>query len=183
MSVVQKNALVSVEEYLEGEMYAQLKHEYVRGHVYAMVGASRTHNTLALALASRLLNHLHGSECRAFMSDMKVRIGEIFYYPDVLVACSKTDADPHFITEPRLIIEVLSPSTEALDRLDKRLAYQSLSSLSEYVMVSQERSQVQVYRRSGPGWDLETYGEGDVIHLLSVELELPIGEIYRDVAR
>jgi Uma2 family endonuclease len=183
MSVVQKNVLVSVEEYLEGEKYAQVKHEYVRGHVYAMVGVSRTHNTLALALASRLLSHLHAGGCRVFISDMKVRIGDIYYYPDVLVTCSKTDADPHFSTEPRLIIEVLSPSTEAFDRLDKRLAYQSLSSLGEYVLVSQERPQVQVYRRSGPGWDLETYGEGDVVHFVSVELELPIGEIYRDVAK
>ena len=139
MSVVQKNVLVSVEEYLEGEKYAQVKHEYVRGHVYAMVGVSRTHNTLALALASRLLSHLHAGGCRVFISDMKVRIGDIYYYPDVLVTCSKTDADPHFSTEPRLIIEVLSPSTEAFDRLDKRLAYQSLSSLGEYVLVSQER--------------------------------------------
>jgi Uma2 family endonuclease len=112
---------------------------------------------------------------------MKVRIGDIFYYPDVLVTCSKTDADPHFSTEPRLIIEVLSPSTEAADRLDKRLAYQSLSSLSEYVLVSQDRPQVQVYRRGGAGWDLETYGEGDVVRFASVELEIPIGEIYRDV--
>lgn len=99
------------------------------------------------------------------------------------MTCSKTDADPHFSTEPRLIIEVLSPSTEALGRLDKRLAYQSLSSLGEYVLVSHERPEVQAYRRSGPGWDLETYGEGDVVHLASVELKLPIAEIYRDVVR
>jgi Uma2 family endonuclease len=182
MSVVQKNILVSVEEYLEGENHAQLKHEYLRGHVYAMVGASRTHNKLALALAALLRGHLRGSGCEVFMSDMKVRIGDIFYYPDGMVTCSKTDADPHFSTEPMLVIEVLSPSTEAADRLDKRLAYQSLPSLREYVLVSQERRQVQVYRRANVGWDLETYADGDMLRFSSVELDVPISEIYREVS-
>jgi Uma2 family endonuclease len=183
MSVVQRNVQISVEEYLEGEKSAQVKHEYVRGRIYAMVGTSRIHNRLSLALASGLRNHLIHGECEVFISDMKVRIGDIFYYPDVVVTCSKTDTDPYFCTEPILIVEVLSPGTEALDRLDKRLAYQSLSSLKEYILVSQDKPQIQAYRRAGANWDLETYGEGDVINFASVDLEFAIGELYRDVAQ
>src|SRR5689334_18718592 len=123
MSVLHKNVVISIDEYLEGEEHSQTKHEYVRGRVYAMVGTSRAHNTLALRLASRLLNRLDGTGCQVFISDMKVRIGDIFYYPDVVVTCSKTDSNPHFSTEPVLIVEVLSPTTQASDRLDKRLAY------------------------------------------------------------
>jgi Uma2 family endonuclease len=181
MSVIKKNVRISIEEYLEGEKSAQVKHEYDEGTVYAMVGASRAHNTLALTLASRLRSELRGRACEVFMSDVKVRIGDIFYYPDVLVTCSKTDSDPYYCTEPILIIEVLSPATESIDRLGKRLAYQSLSSLNEYVLVSQDSTQVQAYRRAAANWDLETYGEGEIVRFASVQLEFPISEIYRDL--
>jgi Uma2 family endonuclease len=183
MSVVQKNVLVSVEEYLEAEQHAQIKHEYVHGRVYAMVGASRRHNKLTLALASALRSHLRDTGCEVLASGVKVRIGDVFYYPDVQVTCSTTDTDPYFSTEPVLIIEVLSPSTEAADRLDKRLSYQSLANLAEYVLVSQERPQGQVYRRAGATWDLETYGEDDTVRLVSVDFSMPVTEIYRDVTR
>jgi Uma2 family endonuclease len=182
MSFFRKNELLSVDEYLEAEKQSQAKHEYVRGHVYATVGASRAHNTLSLSLASRLLNHLHGSGCDVFVSDMKVRIGDIFYYPDVVVSCSKADLNPYFITEPALIAEVLSPATEAADRLDKRLVYQSLGSLKEYVLVSQDQRKVEVYRRSGTSWDLEAYSGQDVLRLTSVDFSVSIADFYGDVA-
>jgi Uma2 family endonuclease len=181
MSVLQKNVLVSVADYLAGEQHAQVKHEYVRGQVYAMVGASRTHNKLTLALASALRTHMRGSGCDVFASDMKVRIGDVFYYPDVLVTCSKTDTDPNYSTEPLLIVEVLSPGTEALDRLDKRLAYQSLPSVAEYALVAQTQPAVMIYRRSGASWDLESYTEADVVRFASVEFQIPVSEIYADV--
>jgi len=183
MSVVQKNVLVSIDEYLEAEKHSQVKHEYVRGQVYAMVGSSRTHNKLTLALASSLRGHLQGGACEVLASDVKVRIGDVFYYPDVQVTCSKTDTDPYFSTQPLLIIEVLSASTEAADRLDKRLSYQSLASLEEYVLVSQERPQVQVYRKVGATWDLETYAEADTVRFVSIGFSIPMTEIYRDVTR
>jgi Uma2 family endonuclease len=121
VSFFRKNELLSIDEYLEAEKQSQAKHEYVRGHVYAMVGASRAHNTLSLSLASGLLSYLRGSGCDVFVSDLKVRIGDIFYYPDVVVSCSKADVNPYFITEPALIAEVLSPTTEAADRVDSGL--------------------------------------------------------------
>ena len=173
---------VSVEEYLEGEKHSQVKHEYVRGRVYAMVGASKAHNRIALNIGYTLDRHLRGGPCSVFVSDVKVRIGEIFYYPDVLVSCSQGDTDPFFSTEPSLIVEVLSPTTEALDRLDKRLAYQSLPSLQEYVLVSQGKREVQVYRRQGQGWDLEVFLEEDTVRIESIHFELPLAEVYRDVA-
>jgi Uma2 family endonuclease len=181
MSGWQKNVIVSVREYLEREQHSQVKHEYVRGQVYPMVGASRTHNKLTLTLASALRSHLLGSGCEVFASDMKVRIGDIFYYSDVLVTCSKMDTDPHYSTEPVLIVEVLSPGTEGLDCLDKRLAYQSLPSIHEYVLVSQTQPEVQIYRRSDAGWDLESCAAGDVVRFASVGFETPIAEIYRGV--
>jgi Uma2 family endonuclease len=183
MSVLRKNVLISVDEYLEGEGHSQTKHEYVRGRVYAMVGTSRAHNTLALRLASRLLSRLDGTGCQVFISDMKVRIGDIFYYPDVVATCSKTDDNPHFSTEPVLIVEVLSPTTQASDRLDKRLAYQTLSSLKEYVLVSQEQPSVEVYRRRGEAWDLEIYAADESIRFESVDFAMSIEELYRGVVR
>ena len=182
MPLLKKNVLVSVEEYLEGESHSQVKHEYVRGRVYAMVGASKAHNRIALNIGYTLDRHLRGGACSVFVSDVKVRIGEIFYYPDVSVTCSPLDTDPFYSTEPSLIVEVLSPTTEAVDRLDKRLAYQSLPSLREYVLVSQEKREVQVYRRQGQGWDLEVFLGADTVRLESIDFELPLTEIYRDVA-
>jgi Uma2 family endonuclease len=180
--LLKKNVLVSVEEYLEGEKHSQMKHEYVRGRVYAMVGASKVHNRIALNIGYTLDRHLRGGPCSVFVLDVKVRIGEIFYYPDVSVTCSGTDTDPFFCAEPSLIVEVLSPATEAVDRPDKRLAYQLLPSLREYVLVSQEKREVQVYRRQGQGWDLEVFLDTDVVRLESIEFELPLAEVYRDVA-
>lgn len=182
MSLLKKNVLTSVAEYLEGESHSQVKHEYVRGRVYAMVGASKAHNRIALNIGYTLDRHLRGGPCSVFVSDVKVRIGEIFYYPDVSVTCSPADTEPFFNSEPSLIVEVLSATTEAVDRLDKRLAYQSLPSLREYVLVSQDRRQVELYRRQAQGWDLEVFLAGDTVRLESIEFELPLAEIYRDVA-
>lgn len=178
MSVIRKNVMVSVDDYLESEEYSQTKHEYVLGQVYAMVGISRAHNRLARRLASRLLAKLDGTGCQVFISDMKVRIGDIFYYPDVVVTCSKTDSNPHFSTEPVLLVEVLSPTREASDRLDKRLAYQTLSTLKEYVLVSQAQRSVEVYRRSGEDWDLEIFATEESIRLESLDFVMRMDELY-----
>ncbi len=112
-----------------------------------------------------------------------VRINDIFYYPDVMVTCSKADTNAYFSTEPVLIVEILSPSTEAVDRLDKRMTYQSLLSLKEYVLVSQDQRKVEVYRRSDASWDMETYTGQDVVRLDSVAFSAPVDDLYGDVAR
>ena len=181
MSVTKKMPPLSVEDYLEGEKHTQRKHEYVAGRVYAMVGASRAHNLIALSLASALRAHLRPRPCQVFASDMKVRIGDIFYYPDVVVNCDASDQEPYYCTSPVLIIEVLSPATITLDTIEKRVAYQSLVSLQEYVLVAQSHREVSIYRRTGQDWEIETHTEGDQVRLNSVGLTLPIEQIYEDV--
>jgi Uma2 family endonuclease len=91
VSTVKKINHLSVDEYLEGEKHSGVRHEYVRGKVYAMVGTSKRHNPIAFGLASSIRSHLRGSPCRVFISDVKVRVDDVFYYPDILMTCAKTD--------------------------------------------------------------------------------------------
>lgn len=175
---------LSEDEYLENEKASPVRHEYLAGLVYAMAGASATHNVIALNLASRLRAHLRGKPCRTFMSDMKVKIEAIdaFYYPDVLVACDPSDNAVYFRTNPVLIIEVTSPTTAVTDRREKLLAYQKIPGLREYVLIAQDEISVQVYRRAKNGrWWEETLGPDDVIELESVDLNMPVKEAYEDV--
>jgi Uma2 family endonuclease len=180
MSVKMKLKPLTVEEYLEGELHSDVKHELVGGQAYAMVGASRYHVLIAATLVRRLGNHLEGSPCRTYMSDMKVRVGDDFYYPDILVSCT-AGGHEYYETAPVLIIEVLSPTTERQDRLEKRLAYQRLASLKEYVLIAQDKMQVEVYRPIEEGWALERYGQDDELRFESVGLTISMAELYEDV--
>lgn len=118
---------LSVEDYLAGEIDSPVRHEYVGGEIYARAGASDRHNRIAINLTSRLDAHLAGDACAVFMSGMKVRVAPtVFYYPDVVVACDPPGADPYVRVDPRLVVEVTSPSTERVDRHEKRLAYTQL---------------------------------------------------------
>src|SRR5438093_771069 len=154
MSLPKKNLRLSVEEYLEGEKDSPVRHEYVDGQVYAMAGASDRHNLIAGTLYSRLLDHLGGGLCQPFISDMKVLVDPVvYYYPDVVVACDPPGGDRYTRKQPRLIIEVTSRSTARTDRSEKLFAYQQVESLLEYVIVAQDRIEVDVYRRqSDGGW-------------------------------
>lgn len=179
-AAINKIRTLSIEEYLEAESKGPIKHEYVDGYVYAMVGTSKPHNTIVVNLASALRGHLRGGPCRVFVVDIKVQIASRFYYPDVIVSCER-DKDPYVETKPRLVIEVLSDSTERIDRQEKKPAYQQLVSLQEYVLVAQDRMEVQIYRRTGIDWELKTYHENEQVELASVGLTLPIEQIYEDV--
>ena len=174
---------ISVEEYLRGEEIAEVRHEYIGGQVYAMVGASRQHNTVALNLASVLQRHLRGGPCRAYISDVKVRLRlaneEIFYYPDLVVACEPSDRARYWVEQPRLIVEVLSETTERIDRREKLLAYTQIPSLQEYVLISQWRPEVMIYRSSS-GWAAETLTEGE-LRLQSIDLGIALASIYEGV--
>lgn len=114
------------------------------------------------------------------MSDMKVRVEDAFYYPDIVVVCGAIDASAYYQTAPTLIVEILSESTEARDRLEKRLAYQKIESIKEYYLVAQNKMQVEVYRRIGDGWQLETYSYGDRVRFASINYELAIEQLYED---
>ena len=180
--------LITVEEYLDLEQDAEIRHEYVAGQIYAMTGSSREHNLIATNLVSMLRPHLRGGSCRAFVSDMKVEIqtrsqrADFFYYPDVVVTCDPQDRERYFLTSPCLVIEILSPSTQATDKREKRINYQSLDSLQEYVLVSQDEIKVEIYRRDkNNNWTVETLGKDDDLTLDSVGLTLTMADIYEDV--
>jgi Uma2 family endonuclease len=174
---------ISVDDYLAGELISDIKYEYVNGEVYAMAGAKRAHNIISMNFANLLFNHLRGTPCRVFNSDMKVGVltatDDIFYYPDVQVSCEK-NGNEHYNAEPKLIIEVLSDSTERKDRVEKFYTYRKLASLEEYVLVAQDCLRVEIYRRRN-GWDLELLGEGKSFQLESVGLDLTVADVYQDV--
>ena len=184
MSALEKIAtLVTVEEYLEGERKSDVRHEYVAGDVYAMAGASRTHNILAGNIHTTLNNALRGGRCSAFITDMKVRVrtrGEtLFYYPDVFVSCDPRDTEDYFSDYPSVIFEVLSPDTARLDQREKRWAYQTLDSLQTYVLVDQFKRELNVWRRVGDGWETETLtGQDAVLSIAEPAIALPLAEIY-----
>jgi Uma2 family endonuclease len=160
-------------EYLQGEETSPIKHEYRDGEVYAMAGASNTHVIITLNIASLLRNHLRGRGCQAYIADTKAHIESIntYYYPDVIVSCDQKDkAFNNFLRYPCLIIEVLSPTTEAFDRGDKFADYRNLESLEEYVLISQTRVNVEIFRRNSEGqWGFYSYGQGENVHLASVD--------------
>ncbi len=178
--------LLTVEEYLNLEQDAEMRHEYVAGQIYAMAGASEAHNLIAGNIFALLRPHLRGSSCRAFVSDMKVKVktqkADIFYYPDLLVTCDSNDREKYFKTSPNLIVEVLSNSTETTDKREKRVNYQNIESLQEYVLVSQDKISIEVYRQDNQGnWTVETLSKDDNLQLNSVGFTLTMAEIYEDV--
>ena len=180
MATAQQIAFVNEEEYLEGEKIAELKHEYVDGHIYAMAGAHSNHNVLSGNVHGEFRNHLKGKPCRAYMSDMKVRIanGSKYYYPDVLVNCPPVNG--YFTETPTIIVEVLSSSTRRTDETEKRLAYMQIETLEEYVLIAQDFVQIEVIRKS-EGWKSAKYFLGDEVIFTSIGLTLSVEEIYDGV--
>ncbi len=176
---------ISPEDYLKAEETSPIKHEYRQGEVYAMAGASNGHVIISLNIASLLRNHLRGSGCQAYISDTKAQIEsiDIYYYPDVIVSCDQRDkAFDNFLRYPCLIVEVLSPTTEAFDRGDKFADYRHIESLQEYVLVSQNRMNLECFRRNLEGqWVLYPYTDKDTIHLTSVDFQCAIADVYEDV--
>jgi len=181
MSSVQKLKHISVEEYLKGEKTAELRHEYLNGNTYAMVGASVLHNLLASGLNTALSNHLNNTSCQVFQSDMKVQVDNAFYYPDIVISCDSIDPKSYFLANPVLVIEILSESTEARDRFEKRFAYQSIESLQEYVLVTQNKFRIEIYRRIEQGWELETCSDNDIVEFKSINYKNKIERIYENV--
>jgi len=177
---------ISPQDYLEGEQISSIKHEYRQGQVWAMAGGTQVHGTVILNIATLLRTHLRGSPCRAFVENMKVRIEttDAYYYPDVVVTCDDRDRHPDrdFIRHPALIVEVLSPKTEAFDRGAKFADYRTIDTLQEYVLVSCDRRYIQCYRRKeGNRWELECYEIETAIAFESVNLSVEMTEIYEDV--
>ncbi|WP_338429517.1 Uma2 family endonuclease [Synechococcus elongatus] len=185
VSVPQAHSL-SVADYLQFEATSAIKHEYRAGEVYAMADITDVHNTIVGNLVALIRHHLRGSNSRIYCSAMQVwlRQAQCIYYPDLLVTCDPRDQETATYKRfPKLIVEVLSPSTEAFDRGDKFADYQTLESLEEYVLISTSRQRVDCFRRSPEGiWTLQFYlPNAEVLPLQSIGLEVQLSELYEDV--
>lgn len=177
---------VSVEEYLYGEQSSDVRHEYVAGQVFAMAGAGEAHNRIAGNLFFHLRAAARGTPCGVFISDMKVRVAEhdAFYYPDVLLTCDPEDREPLYKTAPCLIAEVLSPSTEVIDRREKLIAYRALDSLRYYLLVAPDGYRVELYTREADGrWRHEIHQHDGRLEFRCGELRIAfsLADIYEDV--
>lgn len=175
----------SYAEYLALETESEQRYEFIDGVVHAMAGGTPEHSRLAIAMASELRATLSEQGCAVYGSDLKIRIDATnrTTYADVVVVCGPevTSAiDASAITNPTVIIEVLSPSTEASDRGDKWRHYQRLASLREYVLVSQGEPYVEVFRREGDEWVLRTSVAGQSIELPSQGVRVSVDAVYAD---
>ncbi|MEC4805266.1 MAG: Uma2 family endonuclease [Jaaginema sp. PMC 1079.18] len=174
---------ISPEEYLKLESQSEAKHEYFNGQVYAMAGARGTHNIISGNLYILWRDRLQQSPCQTYFADMKVRLGEgrSFFYPDVVITCDERD-DPTqaYVDFPRVVIEVLSDSTESYDRGKKFQEYRTISSLQAYILVSSQEYLVEIFRRTDSDlWLLQTYeGLDATLHLENPDLDIPLSTIY-----
>ncbi|NMF82447.1 Uma2 family endonuclease [Nodosilinea sp. P-1105] len=180
------------EDYLQLEAESAVKHEYLDGDIYAMAGASDAHVTIAGNLFALLRSHVRGSGCRVYIADMKARLEarNRFFYPDVMVTCDPRDqATADYKRFPKLVIEVLSDSTEAFDRGDKFADYQTLESLEEYVLINTRHQRVECFRRNGNDaglWVLQYYTPETTsgttrFHLQSLDFSDTLAALYEDV--
>ncbi len=184
MAVAESPDWISVEDYLRDEQEGQLRHEYVAGAVYAMTGGSVYHNRIAGAFYAVLRERLMGRPCDVFMADMKLRTEHAYYYPDLMVVCDPSDTDPYTKRRPLLIAEVLSPTTRSIDEREKRVAYQGLDSLQEYLLVEQDRAELRILRRrAAGGWNEQTLGPGDDICLQSLDVEFAMEHLFEGAWR
>jgi Uma2 family endonuclease len=163
-------------EYLASEPDAEVRHEYIAGRVYAMAGATTNHNRITANVLGELRNHLKGIPCEAFASDMRAKVTKDYYYPDVVVVCNHIE-EKGITSAPMIIVEVLSQSTRKRDLTTKLLQYINLPSLQEYVLIEQDIVRIQVLRKR-TDWKPEEYSLGDSIAFESINLTLPIEEIY-----
>ena len=177
---------MTVEEYLEWEAKQELRHEYIDGEIIAMTGGSLPHNDIALNFYTALRPHVRQRGCRINVSDAKVqaRKNSRYFYPDLVVSCDSDDLKSReFIQNPKVIVEVLSPSTANYDRTKKLKYYRQIPSLQEYVLVDSEEIVVEVYRRGeGKIWLYHEYEAGEVLALESIGFECAIELLYEGVS-
>ena len=178
-------SVTSAAHYLIWEADQKDRHEFVGGETFAMAGAEDRHVTVALNMALVLRQHLGGTPCRTFISDMRVSVAALdnYFYPDVMVTCSAADlASPMAKSEPKLIVEVLSPSTAAYDRGLKFSYYRSLPSLQEYVLIDLDTRDVDCYTLGADGlWVLHPFAAGQTVTLASVALDIPAAQLFAEI--
>lgn len=175
------DGLVSVEDYLEMEERSNVRHEYVAGTLYAMVGGTDRHNRIAGNIYRTLSDVADHGPCRVYFTDMRFLIGAVYYYPDVMVACEAPETEnPIWRTNPCLVVEVLSPSSEATDRREKLLAYQSVSTVQAYLIVHHDAQRVERhFRRDDGKWARADHVYDGYIPVPCPETRLTLAQIYR----
>jgi Uma2 family endonuclease len=173
-------------EYLDWEEQQELRYEYVNGEIHGMAGGTLNHSRIGGTLYYLLQNHLQGGNCQVLNSDAKVQLQESkdYVYPDVSVTCNANDFSAiQFISNPCLIVEVLSAGTEAYDRGDKFALYRSLTSLQEYMLVSSKKPTIDLYRRTAINkWELTSYGTGEALELQSIDLTLLVDRVFENIS-
>ena len=187
MSSLAARTYLTPKEYITAERKATLKSEYLNGEIVAMSGASDTHNLITMNASTALYNQLADRGCRVYASDMRVGIsaGISYFYPDIAVTYDKPRFEDDVfdtLTNPQVIIEVLSDSTSGYDRGEKFIRYRQLESLQEHILISQDQVQVDHYFRQGKQWVLSEFSAlEDVLPLVSIGAELSLRQIYRFV--
>ncbi len=187
MSSAAAQTYLSPEEYLAWERKSDTKHEYLRGEIIAMPGASYRHTLLTMNISGELYILLKGGTCEVHTNDLRVRTSPetSYFYPDVLVVCGEPrleDNTVDILLNPIILVEVLSPSTETYDRGEKFKHYQQIASLQEYILVSQDKIHIEHYIRQGTQWQLtESQLSENVLRLPSIDCELALEDIYRRV--
>jgi len=182
MGLALKQTAFSRAEFIAWENEQPDKNEYVAGEVFAMVGVRDRHNIIAGNLYMLVRPHLKGSPCKTYVSDIKLEVesADAVFYPDLFVTCTN-GSDPRVKRDASLVVEILSPSTEAYDRGRKFAAYRMLPSLQDYVLVSTDEALVEVYSRSGDAWLLREYRQGDRVRLASIDLDIDLSTIFDEV--
>ena len=173
------------QEYLLSEQVSEIRHEYVDGEVYAMAGGSDAHARISLNIAALLKNKLRGSGCSIYLGEMKAQIDDNkYFYPDVMVTCHPADLKNNYAKQhPKLIIEVLSASTEGYDRGKKFEYYRQLASLEEYVLIAQSEYHVDIFRKNArQRWELFSFaGQQALVDFVSLDYSIAMNELYEAV--
>ena len=188
MTSVAAEKYISPEEYLTAERRAEYKSEYIYGEIFAMYGASNAHNIITVEITTELNIQLRQRGCFVYSGDMRVKTKSTgsYFYPGVVVVCDKPRFEDNVfdtLLNPILVVEVLSPSTEAFDRGEKFAHYQELVSLREYILVSQDRMRVEHHRLIETQWVGKTFeAPEDVLKFNSIECELPLRDIYTRIS-
>lgn len=188
MTVSKSHAYFTPEDYLELERISPIKHEYLQGQMVAMAGASKAHVIITGNLSALLINHLRGTSCITYATDMKVRMPalNLFYYPDLAIACDDRDliSNEDFILHPKLIVEVLSDATEAFDRGDKFADYKTISDFEEYILIHQTQILVERFQRKSDNlWVPHIYRAGETLEFTNVGFSCAIEALYENIAQ
>lgn len=182
-SLSQRDPLMTVEEYLALEETSTVRHEYIDGHIYALAGVTNRHDDIVVNVITSFRQASRGTTCRVRSGEVQLRVTSTrYYYPDVQIVCHPVDPNHRSVTDPCVIVEVLSPSAEQVDQREKLFAYKSIESLRAYYIVHQDRMTVENHWRDEDGiwWHGTLHGEG-TLHVPCLNVDLPLADIYEGV--